>query len=146
MLGARPLDQRPRLRYPTPPVRSSLRPSAIVLFGRGCGVEAPSQQAGTWAHRLCTPGDRLTVGTGTDRLTVGTGMDVKGEEWLIRCQHLEHTAGIQATQQFWEAGPPQPVFAEKEISTGKEIERFFKACLAILAAETWGLFKPALFF
>lgn len=67
-----------------------------------------------------------------------------------RCQrgktYLEHTSGIQATQQLWDAGLPQSIFADKEINPGKEIKRLFKACIAILVAETWGWLKSALLF
>lgn len=42
---------------------------------------------------------------------------------LVSCQRLEHTDVIQATQQFWELGPTQPMFADEETITGKDSKR-----------------------
>lgn len=61
-------------------------------------------------------------------------VDVRGKEWLSRCQRLEHSCH-QSTRQFCEA--------DEEISMGKEIRKFLKA---LLVAENWDSFKSVLLF
>lgn len=96
------MDQQPHLLNPAPPARPSLRPPAIVLLGQSHRVEAPGRRG------LCL----------TACVSPGTGSP-KGLLVLIRCQQLEHTDVFQATQWFYEAGPPQP-FADEETKAGEE--------------------------